>query len=132
MVRHAKVAPSHSRTPARSRAASSVEARQRSSRSAAAGATRESTGRTNPSTSQNLWPLEPAPVSPFAPRRGVAGLRRGTVHLEQVVAQRLLELGVAVDLDVGPVPERVERLPLVGEQPLPAPVAAGPDGRDST
>jgi hypothetical protein len=37
--------------------------------------------------------------------------------MEEAEANRLLQFGVAVDLDVGALPEIVEVLPLLGEQP---------------
>ena len=41
-------------------------------------------------------------------------------RVEQPEADRLLQLGVAVDLDVGALPEVVEVGALLGEQPVPA------------
>src|SRR5690606_36904698 len=66
------------------------------------------------------------PGQPLGADRRVADLRGGAVELEDVVAQRLLHLAVAVDLDVGPRPQLVEHTPLLGREPLPPAVAAGP------
>ena len=43
--------------------------------------------------------------------------------MEEREADRLLQLGVALDLDVGALPEVVEVRALLGEQPVPAGVA---------
>ncbi|PLC11815.1 hypothetical protein AUQ48_05655 [Kocuria flava] len=67
MVRQGKDAPPRSRTRARSRARSRVEERHCSSRAASRGRSSARAGSTKPSTSQNVWPLYPPPVSPFAP-----------------------------------------------------------------
>jgi hypothetical protein len=48
------------------------------------------------------------------------GARAGLQHREDREAHRLLQLRVAVDLDVGALPEAVQVLALVGEQPVPA------------
>ena len=55
-----------------------------------------------------------------APLAARAGLQR----VEEREAERLLQLGVAVQLDVGAVPEVVQVGALAGEQPLPAGVAS--------
>ena len=51
--------------------------------------------------------------APLAPRRGLE-------NVEQREAQRLLDLGVAVELDVGAVPEGVQVLALGPGEPVPA------------
>src|SRR5690606_25154592 len=59
------------------------------------------------------------------------GTGRGLDHLEQGEPDRLLELVVAVDLDVGVVPELVEVAPLLRDQAVPAGAAGrGPRGVD--
>src|SRR5215472_8310712 len=50
----------------------------------------------------------------------VLGARPGLHDVEQAEADGLLDLDVAVDLDVGALPEGVQVLALLIEQPLPA------------
>jgi hypothetical protein len=52
--------------------------------------------------------------------RPVLGPRAGLQDVEQPEAHRLLDLGVAIHLDVGAVPELVEVGPLLGQQAIPA------------
>ena len=52
--------------------------------------------------------------------RPLLAARAGLERVEQREADRLLELGVALELDVGRVPEVVEVRALLGEQPVPA------------
>ena len=52
----------------------------------------------------------------------------GLEEVEHAEAHRVLDLGVAVDLHVGPVPELVEVLPLIGLQAVPSGVASRGDG----
>ena len=56
------------------------------------------------------------------------GPRAGLEEVEHAEAHRVLDLGVAVDLHVGPVPELVEVLPLIGLQADPSGVAGPRDG----
>ena len=55
--------------------------------------------------------------------RAALGAGAGLQHVEEPEAHRLLERGVAVDLDVGALPEAVEELALLAAEAVPAGVA---------
>jgi len=57
--------------------------------------------------------------------RPLLGSRPGLEDVEEGEANRLLELWIAVDLDVGAVPEVIEKLALARDQAVPA-LVAGP------
>ena len=52
--------------------------------------------------------------------RAPLGARAGLERVEQGEPERLLQLGVAVELDIRPLPEAVEVGPLLADQPRPA------------
>ena len=55
--------------------------------------------------------------------RSLLGPGAGLERVEEAEANRQLQLGVAVDLDVGAIPEVVEVCALLGEQTIPAAVS---------
>ena len=105
---------------ARSRARSSVEWRQRSASAAARGAVYVSTGSTNRLGVPERVPVVPGAGQPLRRDRPPLGPRAGLERVEEREAHRLLQLGVAFELDVGAVPELVEVRPLCGDEPVPA------------
>src|SRR4051795_463168 len=138
MVRHGNAAPASPSVWARSRAWSRIDQRQRSASADASGSVWSSTGSTYCSVSHSVCPSYPGPVRPLAgiARRSVrapappgggapvAGAppplraRAGLQHVEHPEPDRLLQLVVAVDLDVAGVPELVEVGPLLVQQAL--------------
>ena len=65
-------------------------------------------------------PVVTGPGQALGGDRAALGPGSGLQHVEQREPHRLLDLGVPVDLYVGPVPERVEVGPLPGQQPVPS------------
>ena len=57
------------------------------------------------------------------------GARPSLQDVEEREANRLLELGITVELHVGPLPELIQVLPLVSEEALPARQASRFEGR---
>ena len=52
--------------------------------------------------------------------RAALGSRARLQGVKERKADRLLKLGVAIDLDIGPIPEIIEIRALLGDEPVPA------------
>jgi hypothetical protein len=119
LVRDANVTPASPGSRARASAKSIVAWCQESAARAAASATYFSTGKVKASTSQNVCPSYPLPVSPLAGIGPLLRPHRCLHDVKQGEAHRLLQRGIALELDVRALPQIAEVLTLRLAQPSP-------------
>src|SRR6266511_5959607 len=127
IVRQGKAAPSSPSWWARSRARSSVWARQRSVCGGLGGGVGQQRQHEALGIPEGMAVVA-GPGQALGADRALLCSRAGLEGVKEREPQRLLELDVAVDLHVRARPKLVEVSPLLGAQPLPAGMARGGEG----